>query len=61
MEFDGDFVRSLLEQKGRIDWNGLIVGCQVCDTPHGHVAVFIHSNRSLSRVQQSVWCCYVKL
>eukprot|EP01084_Bolivina_argentea_P001865 3455_1 len=28
MEFDGDFVRSLLEQKGRIDWNGLIVGCQ---------------------------------
>ncbi len=35
MEFDGDFVRSLLEQKGRIDWNGLIVGCQVCDTLHG--------------------------
>ncbi len=34
MEFDENFIRSLLEAKGRIDWNGLIVGCQVCGPYH---------------------------
>ncbi len=62
MEFDADFVRSLLEQNGRIDWTGLIVGCQVCYTPNGHVEISIRVNKSLSRVQEPVWCCcYVKL
>ncbi len=44
MEFDGDFIQSLLNTKGRIDWNGFIVGCQVCDPLHGHVAASIDSD-----------------